>query len=192
MYKRQELKKFAKEYTNATDEQIEEAVKLGSDISANLAKDAAEALEKKVAEKIKDLDAKEYLSEILSTIKEVDTEDMSIWTAKSNLLSLANKLEAECKKDLKFKKDLIKLRKAWDKKTGEYDLSGMKDKEGNDASQATKDATAAILRTLNMFGPLITGYRMALSKVYSAVASNLQGALADMAKVIAKGTNIGA
>ena len=189
---KEELKKFAKEYTNATDEQIEEAVKLGSDISANLAKDAAEALEKKVAEKIKDLDAKEYLSEILSIIKEVDTEDMSIWTAKSNLLSLANKLEAECKKDLKFKKDLIKLRKAWDKKTGEYDLSGMKDKEGNDASQATKDATAAILRTLNMFGPLITGYRMALSKVYSAVASNLQGALADMAKVIAKGTNIGA
>lgn len=186
-----ELKKFAKQHTKKSDADIDKSLTVGGTIAANLSKQVAEELEKKVAEAIKDLDGKDLINDIVSEIKEVDSSDVSIWNAKSDLISLANKLEEECKKDLKFKKDLIKLRKAWDKKTGEFNLNGMKDSSGNEVSQDIKDATAAILRTLNMFGPVITGYRMFLSKIYSAVASNLQGCLADMAKVIAKGTNIG-
>lgn len=187
-----ELRKFAKQHTKKSDKEITSALNVGGTITAGLAKAAAEELEKKVAEALKDLDGKDIINDIVTEIKDVESEDMSIWKAKSDLVSLANKLEEECKKDLKFKNDLIKLRKAWDKKTGEFNLNGMTDKAGNEVSQDVKDATAAILRTLNMFGPVITGYRMFLSKIYSAVASNLQGCLADMAKVIAKGTNIGA
>lgn len=186
-----ELKKFAKQHTTKSDADIEKAISVGGTITAGMLKKEAEDLEKKVSEALKDLDAKDMIGDIVSDIKDVDSSDMTIWKAKGDLLSLANKLEEECKKDLKFKNDLIKLRKAWDKKTGEFDLNGMKDSAGKEASQDTKDATAAILRTLNMFGPVITGYRIFLSKIYSAVASNLQGCLADMAKVIAKGTNIG-
>lgn len=171
---------------------VNKSINISDEINDQLNKEMAEKLEKKVSEILKDIDAKDFINDIVTEIKDVDSSDMSIWKAKGELLSLASKLEEECKKDLKFKNDLIKLRKAWDKKTGEFNLNGMKGKDGNEASQDVKDATAAILRTLNMFGPIITGFRMFLSKVYSAVASNLQGCLADMAKVIAKGTNIGA
>ena len=166
----------------------EDAVKATADfgkMSGMLSKAVAEELEKKVEESMKDLDMKDKLQDIIEDIKDVDTDEVPILTAKANLLAVGRALENECKKDLKFKKDLIRLRKAWDKKTGEWNLKDME--EGD-----VKDATAAILRTLNKFGPIITGFRLGLSKVYSAIASNLQGVLADMAKVIAKGTNIGA
>ena len=146
--------------------------------------DAAEEFEKNVEESLKDLDLKDALSDFVSEIKDVDSDEYPILTAKANLLNVGRALQTACNRDLKFKKQLISLKKAWDKKTGEWELKG-NDEEAN-------RATAAVLRTLNKCGSFITGYRLALSKIYSAVASNMQGVLADMAKVIAKGTNIGA
>ena len=185
-----ELIKFAKDIGGATDTEARQAVSLGSNLASGLTRSAAETIEKEVAEALKDVDGKEFIKEIVSEIKDIESDDVTIWKAKEQLLGISSKLEDECKKDLKFKKELIKLRKAWDKKTGEFNLNGAKDSQGNPASEDLKAAVAAVLRTLNMFGPVITGYRIFLSKVYSAVASNLQGCLADMAKVIAKGTNI--
>ncbi len=185
-----QLIKFAKDIGGATDAEAKQAVSLGSNLASGLSRSAAETIEKEVAEALKDVDGKEFIKEIVSEIKDIESDDVTIWKAKEQLLGISSKLEDECKKDLKFKKELIKLRKAWDKKTGEFNLNGAKDSQGNPASEDLKAAIAAVLRTLNMFGPVITGYRIFLSKVYSAVASNLQGCLADMAKVIAKGTNI--
>ena len=188
-----EVKNFLMKAGGMKDGEANKVVAQIPNINAKWSKSKAEAIEKAVEESLKDLDAKEWVNELVEKIKDVDSEDYPILTAKANLLSIGRALEEECKKDLKFKKDLIKLRKAWDKKTGEWDLTDLKAADGkSEASQDAKDAIAAILRTLNKFGPVITGYRMVLSKIYSAVASNMQGCLADMAKVIAKGTNIGA
>ena len=149
-----------------------------------------EQLEKDAEEFLKDMDMKDQLTDIIENIKEVDTTDIAILTAKSQLGSIGRSLEDECRRDLKFKKELIKLRKSWDKKTGNWNLDNLAVPQGVD-EQDFKDGCAALLRTLNKFSPVITGVRMAFSKIYSAIASNLQGVLADMAKVIAKGTNIG-
>lgn len=149
-----------------------------------------EQLEKDAEEFLKDMDIKDQLSDLLENIKEVDTTDLGIITAKSQLGSIARSLEDECRRDLRFKKDLVKLRKAWDKKTGNWNLDNLAVPQGVN-EQDFKDGCAALLRTLNKFGPVITGMRIAFSKIYSAIASNMQGVLADMAKVIAKGTNIG-
>lgn len=157
---------------------------------AQLTKSELEKAEKEVEEMLKDVDAKSFINEIVEDIKEVDSDDVPILTAKSQLLQIGRTLENECKKDVKFKAELIKLKKAWDKKFGSWDLKNVEAK--NQSEQDTKDATAAFLRIMNKLGSAITGLRMGMSKVYSANASNLQGVLADMAKVIAKGTNIGA
>ena len=152
-----------------------------------LAADEIERFEKEFEENTKDMssDAKEILKDFIDEIKDVDSDSVNIYTAKENLLSVGNALEQACKKDLKFKKELIALRKAWDKKTGEWDLKNIENEEANRVS-------AAILRIFNKCGTFITGYRLAVSSYYKAVVSNMQGCLADMAKVIAKGTNIGA
>lgn len=153
----------------------------------SLTADEVEKYEKDFEEKTKDLsgDLKDKVKDVLDAIKDVDSDEVNIYTAKEKLLAIGNKLEDECKRDLKFKKELINLRKAWDKKTGEWELKG-------DEPENQKRISAAILRILNKCGSYITGYRMAVSSYYKAVVSNLQGILADMAKVIAKGTNIGA
>lgn len=150
---------------------------------ARLAKEFFEDLERTVEEELKDLNAKEMIADIIEGIKEVDSDEVEILTAKAQLMNIGRNLEDQCRRDVKFKANLIKLKKAWDKKTGEFDLKNMS--EGD-----AKDAAAACLRTLNKLGVCITGVRMGLSKIYSAIASNLQGVLADMAKVIAKGTSI--
>lgn len=172
--------------SGATREQISDAGRNISRITGSLTKEAAERLEREVSEQLKDADMKSALNDLIERVKEVDSDDVPILTAKTQLLSIGRALEEECRKDLKFKAQLQKLRKVWDKKTGEWDLNKL------DTSDDVKDATAAILRTLNKLGPVITGLRLGLSKVYSALASNMQGVLADMAKVISKGTNIGA
>lgn len=150
-----------------------------------LTADAAEQFEKDFEDSLKDIDLKDTINEYINDMKEVDSDEYPILTAKSNLLTIGRALEEACKRDMKFKKELIKLKKVWDKKTGEWELKG-------DEDENTKRFTAAVLRILNKCGVFITGYRMAVSKVYKAVTSNMQGVLADMAKVIAKGTNIGA
>lgn len=166
---------------------------IGSDISAGAAKfekESMEKLEKLVEEKLKETDVKDKVNDWIEKIKEVDSDEMPILTAKAMLLQVGRALEDECKKDVKFKAELIKLKKAWDKKFGSWDLKNVDAK--TDAEQDAKDATASFLRIMNKVGSAITALRMGMSKVYSANASNLQGVLADMAKVIAKGTNIGA
>lgn len=154
-----------------------------------LSKKEAEDFEKKFNDDSNDVmtDMKDMLEDAIKEFKDVDSEEMSIYTARENLLKVSRALEEECKKDVKFKAELIRMKKAWDKTTGEWNM----DKAEN-ATDEVKAASAAILRVLNKCGSLITGFRMALSKVYSAIVSNMQGVLADMAKVIAKGTNIGA
>ena len=149
--------------------------------------DAMEALEKDVNEKFEDMtsDLKDKIKDAIAEMKDVDSDSVNIYTAKENLLKVGNALEEACKKDLKFKKELINLRKAWDKKTGEWELKDVQEEDKN-------RMVAAALRILNKCGSLITGYRLAVSQYYKAVVSNMQGVLADMAKVIAKGTNIGA
>lgn len=173
------FEEMGKELPDAAKAKIDEFIPTG-DVNN---KSVAEELERKVSDVIKDLDIKDKVKDIVSELRENDSIDVDIWKAKGDLMGYASAIEESCKKDVKFKKDLIKLRQAWDKKTGEFELK---------ADESNKAATAAVLRTFNMFGPLITGFRMTLSKIYSAVASNMQGCLADMAKVIAKGTNIGA
>ena len=163
-----------------------DALKLVKKLEGKTA-DAMEALEKDVNEKFGDMtsDLKDKIKDAIAEMKDVDSDSVNIYTAKENLLKVGNALEEACRKDLKFKKELISLRKAWDKKTGEWELKDVKDEDKN-------RMTAAALRILNKCGSLITGYRLAVSQYYKAVVSNLQGILADMAKVIAKGTNIGA
>lgn len=147
----------------------------------------AERYEKEFEEFMSNMkgEGKDYIKDLVERMKDVDTDDVPILTAKSNLTSLGRTLQAACNRDLKFKKQLIALKKAWDKKTGEWELKG-------DDTEEQKRVTAAVLRILNKCTPIITAYRMGVSAYYKAVVSNLQGILADMAKVIAKGTNIGA
>lgn len=159
-------------------------------VVTGFSKAALEKAETEINEKLKDIDAKSYISDVVEAIKDVDSDDMPILTAKAMLLQIGRRLEDECKKDVKFKAELVKLKKAWDKKFSSWDLKNME--ADTKAEQDTKDATAAFLRIMNKLGSAITGYRMAMSKIYSANASNLQGVLADMAKVISKGTNVGA
>ena len=172
-----------------TTKQAEAAKKLdlAKTTITGLSKKEAEELEKKVDENMGDVvkDLKDELDDFLKDMKDIDSDEMSIWKAKEMLYTVGRALEAECKKDVKFKQTLIKLRKAWDKTTGNWDMSKS---TGN--NQDVKDAAAAILRILNKCGSAITGIRLGLSKFYKAIASNMQGVLADMAKVIAKGTNI--
>ena len=166
-----------------------EALKARGEIKklTSMAAEEVEKFEKDFEEKTKDLsgDAKEALKDVLNEMKDVESDSINIYTAKENLLKVGSALEQLCKKDLKFKKELINLRKAWDKKTGEWDLKDVTDENKNRVS-------AAILRIFNKCGSFITAYRLAVSQYYKAVVSNMQGVLADMAKVIAKGTNIGA
>lgn len=155
----------------------------------NIDKDVADAMEKAekdFSEKLKDDTTLSDLKDAIKDMRDVDSDEMSIYDAKNKLYSLATTLEAKCKKDLKFKKNLISLRKAWDKKVGQWKL-GTQD---NTNTSAVQRVSSSVVRILGSFGSLITGYRLYVSSYYKAVASNLQGVLADMAKVIAKGTNI--
>lgn len=172
-----------------SDEMAQKAKDLIQTTLPALSQKAAEEFEKKFNESSKDVvdDLKDGINDILKDFKDVESEEMSIWTAKEKLGKIGRTLEEECKKDMKFKAELIRMKKAWDKTTGEWNM----DKADN-ASDEIKNASAAVLRVLNKCGVVITAFRMALSKIYSAIVSNLQGILADMAKVIAKGTNIGA
>lgn len=176
--------------TGGTKQEAVTAANKALNAITSFEKAALEKFESELSDKAKDLDLKDKIADIVETIKEVDSDEMPILTAKSMLLQIGRALENECKKDVKFKAELIKLKKTWDKKFGSWDLKEMS--TDTEADQNHKDATAAFLRIMNKLGSLITGARLGLSKVYSANASNLQGVLADMAKVIAKGTNIGA
>ena len=152
------------------------------------AADSIETLEKDFDDYIKDNDLKDDLKDIIDDLKDVESDVVNIYKAKEDLLSVGRSLEEKCKKDLKFKKNLIALRKSWDKKTGNWKLSDDANVAGSAEQQRFE---SSIMRILNKTGVFITGYRLAVSSYYKAVASNLQGVLADMAKVIAKGTNIG-
>ena len=147
---------------------------------------AMEDLEKEFEDYIKDNDLKDNLKDTIDEMKDVDSDEVSIYKAKEDLLSIGRKLEELCKKDLKFKKNLMNLKKSWDKKTGDWKLA---ETDNNNTAEYQRFASA-VMRILNKGGVFITGYRLAVSAYYKAVASNLQGVLADMAKVIAKGTNI--
>lgn len=146
---------------------------------------AIEQAEKDFADFIDTNDYKSDLDDIISDMKDIDSDEKDIYTAKEELMKYANLVEPKCKKDLKFKKNLISLRKAWDRKTGEWKLAA----DADAGSNVTK-FTSAAMRILNKAGSFITTYRLAVSKYYKAVASNIQGLLADMAKVIAKGTSV--
>lgn len=155
------------------------------DTLSTLELSALEEYEKKVDEYDSKSEIKDRITDGIEKLKDVDTKEVKIEDAKSELYNLAGQLETATNKDVKFKSELQKLSRSWDKKFGSWDLKDMAD--GDD-----KAKTAVILRILSKLGKGITGFRMILSKLYSATASNLQGVLADMAKVIAKGTNIGA
>lgn len=156
-----------------------------SAIDEAFAKQVEEA-EKTFEDYLKDDDTLENFKEVIKDAKDVDSDELSIYDAKNELMKLANNLETACKKDLKFKKNLISLRKAWDKKVGQWKLE---DATGANAEYVQR-VTSSVVRIFGKVGSFITGYRLAVSAYYKAVASNLQGVLADMAKVIAKGTNI--
>lgn len=146
---------------------------------------AVEQAEKDFADFIDTNDYKSTLDDLISDMKDVDSDEKNIYTAKEDLMKVANAVEPKCKKDLKFKKNLISLRKAWDKKTGDWKLAA-----DAEAGSIVTRFTSAAMRILNKAGSFITTYRLAVSKYYKAVASNIQGLLADMAKVIAKGTSV--
>lgn len=202
--KPEEIAKKAIDFVNGIQSQINKALantganinqaaalsKGTTDAITAFSKDELEKLERTLEEKLKDSDIRERVNEWVENIKEVDSDEMPILTAKSELLEIAAQLETECNKDIKFKAELIKLKKAWDKKFGSWDLKSVDAK--TDAEKDAKDAAAAFLRMANKLSSCITALRLGISKVYSANASNMQGVLADMAKVIAKGTNIGA
>ncbi len=200
----EEIAKKAIDFVNGVQAQLDKALsKVGAKANQSTAlskgvtaaitkfsKAELEKLERVLEEKLKDSDVKERINEWVEAIKEVDSDEMSILTAKAELLEIAAQLESECNKDVKFKAELIKLKKAWDKKFGSWDLKSVD--ATTDAEKDARDAAAAFLRMANKLSSAITALRLGISKVYSANASNMQGVLADMAKVISKGTNIGA
>lgn len=146
---------------------------------------SVEQAEKDFADFIDTNDYKSTLDDLISDMKDVDSDEKNIYEAKEELMKYANLVEPKCKKDLKFKKNLISLRKAWDRKTGDWKLAA-----DAEAGSIVTRFTSAAMRILNKAGSFITMYRLAVSKYYKAVASNIQGLLADMAKVIAKGTSV--
>lgn len=153
---------------------------------SEITKAGAEAAEKIVNEFMDAVKDNDSITTVVEAIKEVDSDEMSVDDAKAQLMRIGSRLEDLCKRDVRFKKDLLSLKKAWTKSVGQFDP----DKDIKDGSDNVKDAYAAILRALNKCGGLITGLRLGLSKIYKAIASNLQGVLADMAKVISKATSI--
>lgn len=173
------MRRFAGASVNETREIIQEVRGLTQFTAEEL-----EEYEKNLEERLKDLDLKDDLKDFINAVKEVDSEEMNIHSAKDMLLNVGTQLQTACNRDLKFKKDLLALRKVWDKKTGDWELKG----PNEDANRIS----GVILRILNKCGVFITGYRMALSSYYKAIVSNMQGILSDMAKVIAKGTNVSA
>lgn len=142
-----------------------------------------EAMEKSLDDAIKDSTFKEDLDEAIKKLKEVETDEYAITTAQSNMLNWLGAVETECNKDVKFKKEIDSLNKVWKKKFSEFEI-----KENNDDN----NKAAALMRLMSKAGTFIGMIRTALSKNYQASASNIQGLLADAAKVLAKGTNIGA
>lgn len=142
-----------------------------------------EAMEKSLDDVIKDSNFKDELDESIKTLKEVETEEYPITTAQSNVLNWLGAVETECEKDVKFKKEIDSLNKVWKKKFSEFEIKG----DTNNDKQA-----AALMRLMNKSGTFIGVVRTALTKYYQAASSNIQGLLADAAKVLAKGTNIGA
>lgn len=172
--------------TDASQEERDSRIERIRQMQSDTAEEA-ERYEKEFEEFMSNMkgEGKDYIKDLTDRMKDVDTDEVPILTAKTNLTTLGRTLQTACNRDLKFKKQLIALKKAWDKKTGEWELKG-------DDTENQKRVTAAVLRILNKCTPVITAYRMAVSAYYKAVVSNLQGILADMAKVIAKGTNIGA
>ena len=173
------MRRFAGASVNETREIIQEVRGLTQFTAEEL-----EEYEKNLEERLKDLDLKDDLKDFINAVKEVDSEEMNIHSAKDMLLNVGTQSQTACNRDLKFKKDLLALRKVWDKKTGDWELKG----PNEDANRIS----GVILRILNKCGVFITGYRMALSSYYKAIVSNMQGILSDMAKVIAKGTNVSA
>ena len=142
-----------------------------------------EGMEKSLDDAIKDSNFKDELDEAIKTLKEVETEEYAITTAQSNVLNWLGAVEKECEKDVKFKKEIDSLNKVWKKKFSEFEIKG----DSNNDKQA-----AALMRLMNKAGTFIGMVRTGLTKNYQAVSSNIQGLLADAAKVLAKGTNIGA
>lgn len=142
-----------------------------------------EDMEKSLDDAIKDSNFKDELDEAIKALKEVETEEYAITTAQSNVLNWLGAVEKACEKDVKFKKEIDSLNKVWKKKFSEFEIKG----DTNNDKQA-----AALMRLMNKAGTFIGMVRTGLTKNYQAVSSNIQGLLADAAKVLAKGTNIGA
>lgn len=140
-------------------------------------------IEEKMDDFIKDNTFKEDLEDAIKELKEVDTEEYPITTAQSNLLNWLGAVEKECEKDVKFKKEIDSLNKTWKKKFSEFEM------KGNDE---TDKQAASLMRIMSKAGTFIGMVRTSMTKYYQATSSNIQGLLADAAKVLAKGTNIGA
>lgn len=159
-------------------------MKFGTKITAGSSLDELNAVEKDLEDAIKDSDFKSDMEDVVKELKEVDTEDYTITTAQSNLLNWLSLVEKECDKDVKFKKEFDNVNKAWKKKFSSYEI------DSDNESESQK--IAVLVRIMSKTGTYLGMVRNAMSKYYGAVASNIQGLLADAAKVIAKGTNIGA
>ena len=170
------------EYTNISGSVTDTAALF---TSSNLAE--VEKIEKDLTDYIKDMDVKSDFQQALDEMKDVDSDSVEISKAQSELLGYARQLEGELKKDIKFKKELGRLKSAWDKAFGKFEIKG----SGTNGAIETADKIRAVqVRCLAKLSSLIADWKMMLGKWYGAVASNIQGFLADMAKVLAKGTKV--
>lgn len=149
--------------------------KLTTTVNLNELEDA----EKQVNEFMADKKFQEMAKEKIAELKSVESVEMTVEAAISKFVTLGKALEAECDKDIKFKKELNSLKKNWEKKFESWSFA-----EGTD--EDVKAKWNVILRVMNKVPSMITILKMALTSCYGAIASNLQGVLADMSKVIAK------
>lgn len=144
--------------------------------------DELEKFEQTFSDSINDRDdIKDKIKEKLDELKDVDKDTMSITSAQSKLMSWAVAVENKCAQDVKFKKEFDKLSKAWDKA---FDTSKL------DISDADNQKIAVISRICSKAGTLISDARQYAQAEYKGIVSNIQGLVADMAKVTAKGTSM--
>lgn len=128
-------------------------------------------------------DIKDKIKEKLDELKDLDKDTMSITSAQSKLMSWAVAVENKCAQDVKFKKEFDKLSKAWDKA---FDTSKL------DISTEENQKIAIISRICSKAAALVSDARQYVQAEYKGLVSNIQGLVADMAKVTAKGTSIAA
>lgn len=136
-----------------------------------------------VTDGITDDEIKESLKELKENLKDQnkeanerlrDTKEVKFDEAKSTLMDLSAKLITGTAKDVKFKGDLAKIRKA-----------------ANKFKDTADEQSYGILQNVNkVLVPCFTALKTTLTSDYKLIASGLQGVLADMAKVISAGTKV--